>query len=324
MNNQIVILDGYVANSGDLSWDGLSRYGELVVYERTSPEQIVERCSRAWAVLTNKVALTAEVISAVCAVNTDLRYIGEIATGYNNIDVAEARRRGITVCNVPAYSTMSVAQTVFALLLAITNRVETYSASVAAGEWSSCADFSYRLTALSELDGQVMGVYGLGNIGSRVAMIAHALGMKVISPTSKTEAELPPYVTKVSLDEMFAGADVVSLNAPLTAANTGIINARTLALMKPTAILINTARGGLVNEADLAAALRDNRIAAAGLDVLATEPPAADCPLIGLPNCFVTPHVAWQSTQARRRLLDVCIANVAAYVAGRPQNVVGC
>lgn len=315
---RIVVLDGYVANSGDLSWSGLEQFGELTVYERTAPSQIVDRCRGAFAVYVNKVVLDAETLSLL----PDLKFIGILATGYNNVDLPAARRFGKIVCNVPAYSTASVAQTVFALLLAITNRVETYSSSVAKGEWTACRDFSYRLSSIEELDGLTMAVYGLGNIGLRVAATAHAFGMKVVSFTSKQPSQLPDYIEKVTRDEMFTRADVLSLNAPLAADNIHFVNAETLSLMKPSAILINTARGGLVDEKALADALRTHRIAAAGLDVLEKEPPAADCPLIGLDNCIVTPHIAWQSTGARRRLLSISVDNLAAFVSGNPQNVV--
>lgn len=315
---RIVVVDGYVANSGDLSWDALAALGELTVYDRTSPDQLIDRCRDAYAVITNKVVIDAAAIDAL----QSLRYIGVLATGYNNVDIDAARRAGVTVCNVPAYSTASVAQTVFALLLAITNRVESYSASVHAGDWSRCADFSYRLGPIEELDGLTMAVYGLGNIGSRVAAIAHAFGMKVISFTSKQQDALPPYIEKVSRDEMFGRADVLSLNAPLAADNRHFVCEETLALMKPTAILINTARGGLVDEHALASALREHRIAAAGIDVTDCEPPKADNPLLSLDNCIITPHIAWQSTGARRRLLAVTADNLAAFIDGHPQNVV--
>ena len=252
----------------------------------------------------------------------DLKFIGILATGYNNVDLDAARRFGKTVCNVPAYSTASVAQMAFALLLALTNRVETYSSSVARGEWTACKDFSYRLSSIEELDGLTMGVYGLGNIGLRVASTAHAFGMNVVSFTSKRQDQLPDYIEKVSRDEMFSRSDVLSLNAPLADDNRHFVNADTLALMKPTAIIINTARGGLVDEQALADALRSKRVAAAGLDVLEKEPPRHDCPLIGLDNCIVTPHVAWQSTGARRRLLAISADNLGAFIAGEPQNVV--
>lgn len=315
---RIVVVDGYVANSGDLLWDALAALGELTVYDRTSPDQLIDRCRDAYAVITNKVVIDAAAIDAL----PSLRYIGVLATGYNNVDIDAARRAGVTVCNVPAYSTASVAQTVFALLLAITNRVESYSASVHAGDWSRCADFSYRLGPIEELDGLTLAVYGLGNIGSRVAAIAHAFGMKVISFTSKQQDALPPYIEKVSRDEMFRRADVLSLNAPLAADNRHFVCVETLALMKPTAILINTARGGLVDEHALASALREHRIAAAGIDVMDCEPPKTDNPLSALDNCIITPHIAWQSTGARRRLLAVTADNLAAFMSGHPINVV--
>ena len=335
---RIVILDGYVANSGDLSWREIASQGELTVYDRTSPDEVIARCSGATAVFTNKVIIDADTIAAL----PDLKFIGVLATGYNNVDIEAARRTGIVVSNVPAYSTMSVAQLVFAMLLTICNRVSDYSASVAAGRWASCDDFSYRLGPIEELDGKTMAVYGLGNIGRRVAAIADAFGMHVVSCTSQPAENLPPYIEKVSRDEMFRRADVLSLNAPLTATNRHFVNAATIALMKPTAIVINTARGPLVDEealADalfqaqrsdarlvrrhgLADALASGRLAFAAVDVLAVEPPRQGSPLIGLDNCIVTPHVAWQSTDARRRLLDVSAANLRAFLAGAPQNVV--
>lgn len=315
---RIVILDGYVANSGDLSWHEIASQGELTVYDRTSPDEVIARCSGATAVFTNKVIIDAETIAAL----PDLKFIGVLATGYNNVDIEAARRAGIIVSNVPAYSTMSVAQLVFAMLLTICNRVSDYSASVGAGRWASCDDFSYRLGPIEELDGKTMAVYGLGNIGRRVAAIAAAFGMHVVSCTSQPAENLPPYIEKVSRDEMFRRADVLSLNAPLTATNRHFVNASTIALMKPTAIVINTARGPLVDEDALADALASGRLAFAAVDVLAVEPPRQGSPLIGLDNCIVTPHVAWQSTDARRRLLDVSAANLRAFLAGAPQNVV--
>ena len=315
---RIVILDGYVANSGDLSWHEIASQGELTVYDRTSPDEVIARCSGATAVFTNKVIIDAETIAAL----PDLKFIGVLATGYNNVDIEAARRAGIIVSNVPAYSTMSVAQLVFAMLLTICNRVSDYSASVGAGRWASCDDFSYRLGPSEELDGKTMAVYGLGNIGRRVAAIAAAFGMHVVSCTSQPAENLPPYIEKVSRDEMFRRADVLSLNAPLTATNRHFVNASTIALMKQTAIVINTARGPLVDEDALADALASGRLAFAAVDVLAVEPPRQGSPLIGLGNCIVTPHVAWQSTDARRRLLDVSAANLRAFLAGAPQNVV--
>ncbi len=315
---RIVILDGYVANSGDLSWQGIASQGNLLVYDRTATDEVIARCAGATAVFTNKVIIDADTIAAL----PDLKFIGVLATGYNNVDIEAARRTGIVVSNVPAYSTMSVAQLVFAMLLTICNRVSDYSASVAAGRWASCDDFSYRLGPIEELDGKTMAVYGLGNIGRRVAAIADAFGMHVVSCTSQPAENLPPYIEKVSRDEMFRRADVLSLNVPLTVTNRHFVNAATIALMKPTAIVINTARGPLVDEEALADALASGRLAFAAVDVLAVEPPRQGSPLIGLDNCIVTPHVAWQSTDARRRLLDVSAANLRAFLAGAPQNVV--
>lgn len=314
----IVILDGYVANPGDLSWDGLEQMGNLTVYDRTAPDLIVERAKDAEVVIINKIIMSADIIEQL----PKLKLICVFATGYNNIDIAAAKRAGVTVCNVPSYSTDSVAQQVFALLLAITNRVEEYAAEVNAGKWQHCEDFSFTLGPVRELAGMTIGIYGLGHIGGKVAQIAAAFGMKVISPTSKPQETIPAYVRKVSFDQFLAESDVISLNAPLAADNKGLFNARTFSQMKKGVILINTSRGALVNEADLAEALKSGQIGAAGLDVLETEPPRNGSPVIGLPNCFVTPHVAWQSTAARARLLQITADNVAAWEAGHPQNVV--
>lgn len=317
-NIKIVILDGFVANSDDLSWEGIASQGELFVYPRTEKDEIIGRCQGAAAVFTNKVPFDAGTIAAL----PELKFIGVLATGFNIIDLEAARRHGVTVCNVPAYSSESVAQLVFALLLSVTNRVADYFAGVSRGDWSRCADFSYRLAPISELSGKTMGIYGLGNIGRTVAGIAHAFGMNVISPTSKPQDEIPSYVEKVSLEEMFTRSDVLSLHAPLTERSRHIINAETLALMKPSAILVNTARGGLVDENALAEALEKGTIAAAALDVLEQEPPRDGSPLLSAPNCYITPHIAWESTEARRRLLEISAGNLRLFLAGTPQNVV--
>ncbi len=311
----IVILDGYVANSGDLSWEGLQRLGNLTVYDRTAPDQVVERCRNAECVFSNKVVLSADIIAQL----PHLRFIGVLATGYNNIDIKAATAHEITVCNVPAYSTDSVAQQSFALLLHITNSTAAYADSVKEGKWSRCEDFSYRLSPLTELAGLTMGIIGMGNIGSRIAMIAKAFNMNVITTSGR---KLPHGVTRVTLDELMSRSDVLSLNTALTEASYHIINEKTLGLMKPNAIIINTARGPLIDESALAAALRERRIAAVGLDVLTTEPPRQGSPLINAPNCYITPHIAWQSTQARRRLIEVSVSNLAAWLDGAPVNVV--
>lgn len=318
---KIVILDGHVANPSDLSWDAVAAQGQLTVYERTAEADILTRAADAEALFVNKVVLTADIIDRL----PRLRFIGELATGYNNIDIEAARRRGIVVSNVPAYSGDSVAQTVFALLLELTNRVGRYDASVRAGDWASCVDFSYTLGPITELAGLTMGIYGLGNIGSKVAAVAHALGMRVVSSTSKPATDIASYVEKMPFEQMVSQADVISINAPLTPANRGLFSADVFSRMKPTALLINTARGPIVDEAALADALRSGKIAGAGLDVLAVEPPAADCPLTAsdlADRCVITPHVAWQSVAARRRLLQISADNLAAFIAGHPINVV--
>ncbi len=313
-----VILDGHLANPGDLSWESLQTFGELTVYPRTEPSDVVTRCAGAEAVIVNKVVMTADVIASL----PDLKYIGVLATGYNNVDIEAARRAGVTVCNVPAYSTDSVAQTVFSLLLQITNRAADYAADVRNGRWQHCEDFSFTLGPIRELAGLTMGIYGLGNIGKRVAAIAHAFGMKVVSPTSQPQASLPDYIKKVTFDEFFAESDVISVNSPLTATNKGIFNAAAFGRMRRGVIFINTSRGPLVVERDLADALASGQVGAAGLDVLCEEPPRNGSVLTSAPNCYITPHLAWQSTAARRRLVDITCGNVAAFVAGKPQNVV--
>lgn len=315
---KIVILDGYVANKGDLSWDGIAALGDLTVYERTKPELVVERAADADAVFINKVVLDAATLAQL----PKLKFIGVMATGYNNVDTRAARERDITVSNVPSYSTESVVQTIFAHILNITNAVALHDRSVHKGAWQHCRDFCYRLVSITELCGHTIGIYGLGHIGMRVAEIARAFGMNVIALTSKTAAELPDYITPVSKDDLFAKSDVLVLCAPLADDNHRFVNADTLALMKPSAILINTARGGLVDSKALALALREKRIAAAGIDVLETEPPTADEPLLTAPNCYITPHIAWQSDTARIRLVDICTENLRAYCQGAPINVV--
>ncbi|WP_300632069.1 D-2-hydroxyacid dehydrogenase [uncultured Duncaniella sp.] len=312
---KIVILDGYVANSGDLSWDALKELGELTVYDRTAPDEVVARAKDAEAIYTNKVLITDELMGEL----PDLKFIGVLATGYNNVDIEAAKRRGITVCNVPAYSTDSVAQLVFAHLLHIINTIGDYADSVNRGEWAGNRDFSYRLSAFNELAGMTMGIIGMGNIGRRVAAIAQAFGMKVITNSGR---ELPEGVERVGLDELFKRSDVISLNSALTPATKGIINREALAMMKPTAVLINTSRGPLVDEEALADALREGRLAGAGIDVLCEEPPRSGSPLIGCPRCYVTPHIAWQSSQARQRLVDISIENLRKFSIGEPQNVV--
>lgn len=313
-----VILDGYTANPGDLSWDGLKKFGDLTVYERTKREELLERAKDADALLTNKVVIDAAAMAALPC----LRYVGVLATGYNVVDIGEAHRRGIAVTNIPAYSTMSVAQMVFAHLLNITHHVERHAQAVRSGAWQSSKDFCFTLQSLVELDGLTMGIVGLGSIGSRVALAAQAFGMKVMAVSSKPEEELSRRgIRKATcLDELFSESDVVSLHCPLTDATHHLVDRRRLSLMKPTAILINTGRGPLVDEQALADALTERRLYAAGLDVLCEEPPRHGSPLIQVPNCFITPHIAWASLAARRRLIDIATDNLAAFLQGREQN----
>jgi len=313
---KIVVLDGFTMNPGDLSWEGLERLGECTVYDRTPPEKVVERAAGAEIILTNKVPFDRERLARLPA----LKYIGVLATGYNIIDTAAARERGIVVTNVPTYATQSVAQLVFALVLELAHHAGDHSRGVHESRWTRSPDFCYWDWPLVELDGLVMGIVGFGRIGRAVADMARAFGMKVLAH----DAAAPPQTgaESVDLETLFRRSDVVSLHCPLTPETEDLVNAKRLALMKPTALLINTSRGPVVNERDLADALNTGRIAGAGLDVLSTEPPKADNPLLGAKNCILTPHIAWATRAARERLMKTVVANVRAFLAGRPQNVV--
>jgi glycerate dehydrogenase len=314
----VVLTDGFTANPGDLSWEALAELGSLSVYERCSREEVLLRCADAEVVLTNKTVLDAEMLRSL----PKLKYIGVCATGYNVVDVAAARELGITVTNVPAYSSASVAQLVFALILELTHAVGRHAEEVAAGKWQSCPDFSFWVQPLTELSGRTLGVIGYGDIGAAVGRIGAAFGMKVLA--SKRNWNTPPKegVEAVSSDEIFARADVISLHCPLTAETQYLVGERTLGLMKSTALLINTGRGPLVDEVALAAALRAGQIGGAGLDVLSAEPPAAGNPLIGVPRCLITPHIGWATREARGRLIAQVAANVKAWSEGRAMNVV--
>lgn len=314
----IVILDGYALNPGDLNYDCLQQFGTLKVYDRTAPEQVIDRAKEADALLTNKVVLGEKEFAQL----PHLRYVGVQATGYNVVDVEAARRYGITVTNIPAYSTASVAQMVMAHLLNITQSVDYYARQNRAGRWSGNPDFCYWDNRLIELAGKQMGIVGFGRTGSAVARLAQAFGMKVAAYTSKPQETLPDGVEKCSLESLFATSDVVSLHCPLVPATQHLVNARRLALMKPTAILINTARGPIVDEQALADALNSGTLYAAGIDVLCEEPPCCESPLLKARNCFVTPHIAWATLEARARLLQICEANLRAFIEGHPQNVV--
>ena len=314
MMRKIVILDGYTANPGDLSWDGLAALGQLTVYERTKADETVLRAREAEIVLTNKVCIGREEMEQLPL----LRYIGVLATGYNVVDIAAAHERGIVVTNVPAYSTESVAQMVFAHLLTAVNRTEHYAVMNRNGRWSANPDFCYWDTPLTELAGKTFGIVGLGNIGQRVAAIAAAFGMRVVAFTSKEADALPAYIEKVSIDDLLAQSDVLSLHCPLTPDTHHLISRHSLAKMKPSAILINTGRGPLVCDEDVAAALQANRLAAYCADVMTQEPPLSDNPLLACDRAFITPHIAWASREARIRLVDVATDNVRAFLEGRP------
>ena len=317
---KIVILDGHTANPGDLSWDGLREYGELEVYDRTAPTELLSRAEGAEVILTNKVIIDAKTMAALPC----LRYIGVLATGYNVVDIAEAHRRGIVVTNIPAYSTMSVAQMVMAHLLNITNQVALHAESVRRGEWQECPDFSFTKSPLIELDGLTLGIVGLGNTGSATARMAQAMGLQVMAVSSKTEEMLRPLgIRKASgYEQLFSEADVVSLHCPLTDETRHLVNRERLSLMKPTAILINTGRGPLLDEQAVADALTEGRLYAVGVDVLTEEPPRKGSPLITAPRCYITPHIAWASAAARRRLISIATSNVAAFLRGEPQNCI--
>lgn len=319
--HKIVILDGYTATQTDLSWQEVEQLGQVTIYERTRSEDIISLCKEADAVLTNKVIFSAEVISQL----PNLKYIGVLATGYNVVDLDEARRRGIIVTNIPAYSTKSVAQMVFAHILNVTNRVDHYSTEnrgSSESRWARSIDFCWMDTPVTELADKTFGIIGLGNIGSAVARIANAFGMKVIAYTSKEQSALPDYIRKASLETVFSQSDFLSLHCPLTDTTRHIVCRDTISQMKSHAVIINTGRGPLVNEQDVADALTSGRLGAFCADVLSTEPPSADNPLLPCQNAFITPHIAWASHEARVRLIHIAAQNLAAFFAGKPINVV--
>ena len=323
---KIVEMDGYAANPGDISWEpwlGITTPdGEKVtfeMYERTSPELVVERAKDADMVLTNKVVFDRQVMEQL----PKLKYIGVLATGYNVVDIAEAQRRGIVVTNIPAYSTTSVAQFAIAHLLHIANNVAAHDEAVHRGEWGTCPDFTFSVSPQMELAGKTFAIVGLGNTGRATAEIAHALGMRVAAFTSKDQSQLPIYINKVAtIEQLFREADVLSLHCPLTQATKHIINKEHLSLMKPSAIILNTGRGPLIDEQALADALNEGRIYAAGIDVLTEEPPVNGSPLLTARNCHITPHIAWATLAARQRLMNIARENVVSFLLGAPKNVV--
>ena len=313
---KIVVLDGYCLNPGDLSWEDMASLGDLRVYDRTSPAELLNRAEGAEVLITNKTLITGNDMEAL----PQLKYIGVLATGYNVVDVESAKEKGIVVTNIPAYSTNSVAQMVFAHLLNITQRVGHYACKNRQGKWSDNADFCYWDTELIELNDKWMGIIGFGNIGQATARIALSFGMKVGVFTSKAQSELPEGIIKMELDDLFKKCDIVSLHCPLTPSTQEMVNAERLNLMKPNAILINTGRGPLINEQDLADALNEGKIMAAGLDVLSTEPPLATNPLLSARNCFITPHIAWATKEARIRLMQIAVNNLKEYMNGNVIN----
>ena len=318
---KIVVLDGYALNPGDLSWQGFEELGEVTVYDRTSytdKQEIIERIGDAEAILTNKTPITADVLKAC----PQLTYIGVLATGYNVVDLAAAKEQGITVTNIPSYSTNAVAQATFALLLEVTNQVGHHNRSVHQGDWQTSKDFSYWQTPLMELAGKTIGLIGYGATAQAVATIAHAFQLKVIYFNHRPKPAQADWAKQVSLAELYQEADIISLHVPQFPETEKMIDRTALAQMKPSAILINTARGGLIDEAAVAEALQTGQIAALAADVVSKEPIAADNPLLQAPNCYLTPHIAWAPVETRRRLMGIAVANLSGFKAGTPQNVV--
>lgn len=317
---KIVNLDGYTTNPGDLSWDGIKALGDFTVYDRTSPDQVIQRAKGANALIINKTIVDRNILEAL---KPELEYIGLQSTGYNVVDCQAAKELGITVSNIPAYSTNAVAQLVFALILQIANKVSLHSYAVKNGEWCECEDFCFWKEPLTELDGKTIGIIGFGSIGRRVATLAEAFGMKVLaySPRPKDKGELKN-IEFVDIDTLLSNSDIVTCHCPLTPETNGLINKETISKMKKNAILINTSRGPVVDQQALADALNNSEILAAGLDVLEVEPPQKDNPLLTAKNCYITPHIAWAAKETRQRLLNILESNLKAYIDGNPQNVV--
>lgn len=315
---KIVILDAYVFNPGDLSWDGIRKFGEVEIYDRSTREEVISRIQDADIVLTNKALVSREAIENA----RQLKFIAVMATGYNSVDIIAAKEMGIPVSNVPAYSTPSVAQIAITFMLTLANHIPAYTQSVQNGDWPRSPDYSYTLAPLMELQDKTLGIIGFGQIGQAVARIALAFGMKVIASHKHPERDRMEGVTFTSQDEVFEQADFISLHCPLNDQNREFLNSALIRKMKPSAFLINTSRGGLINENDLADALNNHVIAGAGLDVLSTEPPVANNPLLSAKNCLITPHIAWASKEARMRLMEMLNENIASFINGNPHNVV--
>ena len=315
---KIVVLDGYGVNPGDLSWETLEALGDVEVYPRTAPEDVIDRCFNAEIILTNKVVINKQILLSL----PRLKFIGVLATGYNVVDVDTASDLDIIVTNIPAYSTDSVVQMTFAHILTMTNRVEHYTQQNRNGRWSNNPDFVYWDTPLIELAGKTMGIVGLGNIGMKVAQLARCFGMEVYAFTSKASSLLPEGIQKTTFEGLLSVSDILSLHCPLNRSTREMINASSLAKMKEGALLINTGRGPLVNEADVAEALRSGHLGGYGADVMCQEPPAEDNPLFSAPNAYITPHIAWATFEARKRLIAIAVGNVKAFIDGNPVNVV--
>lgn len=316
---KIVILDGYTTNPGDLSWEKFSEFGEVTAYDYTPNELIIERCKDAEIIIDNKVVFAKETLDKL----PKLKYIGLLSTGFNVIDIEAAKNNGVTVCNVPTYSTAAVAQLTFALILEIYNQVGIHNEAVHNGEWTNCRDFCFQKTPLLELNNKTIGLIGYGKIGVEVAKIADAFSMNILCyvPSKKPQPDFKNF-RFVTLKELAENSDIVSLHCPLTPETTGIINEELISIMKPGAVIINTSRGPTIDENALAEALRSGRITGAGVDVLSTEPPKADNPLLSCPNCFITPHIAWAGYETRERLVGVVYDNLKSYLDGNPVNVV--
>lgn len=315
---KIVNIDGCCTNPGDLSWEPFKKYGDFTVYDRTEPEQVYERIKDADVIMINKTVITNEMLDRL----PKLKYVALQSTGVNVIDTKEARRRGITVTNIPAYSTNEVAQMVFAYILHITNKVAMHDEAVHNGEWCRCPDFCFWKAPLEELNGKTIGIIGFGSIGKRVAKIADAFGMNILVNTPHIPDESYESISFVSFEELLKNSDIITCHCPLNSSTEKLINADSISLMKPTAILINTSRGPVVDENALADALNSGRIKSACVDVLSVEPPSEDNPLLHAKNCIITPHISWAAVETRARLLDILEANLKAYIEGKPQNVV--
>ncbi len=317
---KIVNLDGYTTNPGDLSWEGIKKLGDYTVYERTQPDQIIERAKGANILIVNKTIITKEILDAL---SPQLEYIGLQSTGYNVVDCSYAKELGIIVCNIPAYSTNAVAQLVFAFILQVTNEVSLHAQAVRNGEWCDCPDFCFWKKPLTELAGKTIGIIGFGSIGKKVAKLAQAFDMSVLAYTAHPEKNRDiDSVEFTDLDILLSESDIITCHCPLTPQTTGIINENTISKMKKSAIFINTSRGPVVDEQALADALNNERIKAAGLDVLETEPALKENPLLTAKNCYITPHIAWAAKETRERLLNILEENIIAYLNGKPQNVV--